>query len=107
MSRDPFGATLPCVATAQQSREQAHRIRVRSQAVRQETQRLRRFAAWHYRLRIAGGSRAPTTEVVEELGAGRKPKVVKFRPKKTKEDQITDALAASLAGMKKKRGARG
>jgi hypothetical protein len=27
-------------------------------------------SAWPYRLRIAGGSRAPTAEVVEEFGAG-------------------------------------
>lgn len=40
-------------------------------------------------------------ELVETKAAGRKPKVVKFRPKKDTDD-VTDALAASLAGMKKK-----
>jgi DNA end-binding protein Ku len=50
--------------------------------------------------------RARVMELVATKAAGKKPKVVKFRPKKTKEDQLTDALAASLAGMKK-RGARG
>jgi DNA end-binding protein Ku len=45
-------------------------------------------------------------ELVETKAAGRKPKVVKFRPKKESDD-VTDALAASLAGMKKKKAARG
>jgi DNA end-binding protein Ku len=45
-------------------------------------------------------------ELVETKAAGRKPKVVKFRPKKESDD-ITDALAASLAGMKTKKAARG
>lgn len=49
--------------------------------------------------------RARVMELVETKAAGKKPKVVKFRPKKAEED-VTDALAASLAGMKK-RGARG
>lgn len=49
--------------------------------------------------------RARVMELVETKAAGKKPKVVKFRPRKTEED-VTDALAASLAGMKK-RGARG
>lgn len=40
-------------------------------------------------------------ELIETKAAGRKPKVVKFRPKKETDD-VTDALAASLAGMKKK-----
>ncbi|HUR82821.1 MAG TPA: Ku protein [Thermoanaerobaculia bacterium] len=44
-------------------------------------------------------------ELIETKAAGRKPKVVKFRPKKESDD-VTDALAASLAGMKK-RSARG
>ena len=44
-------------------------------------------------------------ELIETKAAGRKPKVVKFRPKKDTDD-VTDALAASLAGMKK-RTARG
>jgi DNA end-binding protein Ku len=44
-------------------------------------------------------------ELIETKAAGRKPKVVKFRPKKETDD-VTDALAASLAGMKK-RSARG
>jgi DNA end-binding protein Ku len=41
-------------------------------------------------------------ELIETKAAGRKPKVVAFRPKKQKDDQIADALAASLAGMKRK-----
>ena len=41
-------------------------------------------------------------ELVETKAAGRKPKVVAFRPKKQKEEQLADALAASLAGMKRK-----
>ncbi|HEX8410188.1 MAG TPA: Ku protein [Thermoanaerobaculia bacterium] len=49
--------------------------------------------------------RARVMELVETKAAGRKPKVVKFRPKKDTDD-VTDALAASLAGMKK-RSARG
>ena len=44
-------------------------------------------------------------ELIETKAAGRKPKVVKFRPKKETDD-VTDALAASLAGVKK-RSARG
>lgn len=49
--------------------------------------------------------RARVMELIETKAAGRKPKVVKFRPK-TDTDDVTDALAASLAGMKK-RSARG
>lgn len=49
--------------------------------------------------------RARVMDLVETKAAGRKPKVVKFRPKKESDD-VTDALAASLAGMKK-RSARG
>lgn len=45
-------------------------------------------------------------DLVETKAAGRKPKVVKFRPKTKETDDVTDALAASLAGMKK-RTARG
>lgn len=45
--------------------------------------------------------RARVMELVETKAAGRKPKVVKFRPKKQKDDQLADALEASLAGMKK------
>lgn len=45
-------------------------------------------------------------ELVETKAAGRKPKVVKFRTKTKETDDVTDALAASLAGMKK-RSARG
>ena len=45
-------------------------------------------------------------ELIEAKAAGRKPKVVKFRAKKESDD-ITDALAASLAGMKTKKAARG
>jgi DNA end-binding protein Ku len=50
--------------------------------------------------------RARVMELVETKAAGKKPKVVAFRPRKTKEDKLADALQASLAGMKK-RGARG
>ena len=49
--------------------------------------------------------RARVMELIEAKAAGRKPKVVKFRPKPDTDD-VTDALAASLAGMKK-RSARG
>ena len=45
--------------------------------------------------------RARVMELVETKAAGKKPKVVAFRPKKQKEDQLADALEASLAGMKK------
>lgn len=54
--------------------------------------------------------RARVMELVETKAAGRKPKVVAFRPKKQKDDQIADALEASLAGIggaKQKRRARG
>ena len=50
--------------------------------------------------------RARVMDLVETKAAGRKPKVVKFRPKKDTDD-VTDALAASLAGMKKRSGTRG
>ena len=46
-------------------------------------------------------------ELIEAKAAGKRPKVVKFRPKQKETDDITDALAASLAGMKKKAGGRG
>jgi non-homologous end joining protein Ku len=49
-------------------------------------------------------------ELVETKAAGRKPKVVAFRPKKTKDDKLADSLEASLAGLKAarpKRSARG
>ena len=46
-------------------------------------------------------------ELIEAKAKGRKPKVVKFRPRVKETDDITDALTASLAGMKKKAGARG
>jgi DNA end-binding protein Ku len=49
--------------------------------------------------------RARVMDLIETKAAGKKPKVVKFRPKKDTDD-VTDALAASLAGMKK-RSARG
>ncbi len=45
--------------------------------------------------------RARVMELVEAKAAGHKPKVVAFRPKKQKEDQLEDVLAASLAGLKK------
>lgn len=44
--------------------------------------------------------RARVLELVETKAAGRKPKVIAFRPKKQKEDQLADALEASLAGAK-------
>jgi DNA end-binding protein Ku len=46
--------------------------------------------------------RARVMELIETKAAGRKPKVVKFRPKTKETDDVTDALAASLAGLKKK-----
>jgi DNA end-binding protein Ku len=51
--------------------------------------------------------RARVMELIETKAAGKKPKVVKFRPRKADPDDVTDALAASLAGMKKKAGSRG
>jgi DNA end-binding protein Ku len=45
--------------------------------------------------------RARVMELVEAKAKGHKPKVVAFRPKKQKEDQLADALEASLAGVKK------
>lgn len=50
--------------------------------------------------------RARVMELIETKAAGKKPKVVKFRPRREETDDITDALAASLAGVKK-RSARG
>lgn len=44
--------------------------------------------------------RARVLDLVETKAAGRKPKVVTFRPRKQKEEQLADALEASLAGMK-------
>lgn len=46
--------------------------------------------------------RARVEELVEMKSHGKKPKVVAFRPKKQKDDQLADALEASLAGVKKK-----
>lgn len=46
-------------------------------------------------------------ELVELKSKGKKPKVVAFRPKKTDESKLADALEASLAGMKKAGGSRG
>lgn len=51
--------------------------------------------------------RARVMELVELKSKGKKPKVVKFRPRKTDEDDLTDALAASLGAQKKRGGARG
>lgn len=51
--------------------------------------------------------RARVMDLIETKAAGKKPKVVKFRPKTSDADDITDALAASIAGMKKKAGGRG
>lgn len=44
--------------------------------------------------------RARVLDLVETKAAGRKPKVVAFRPRKQKEDQLASALEASLKGMK-------
>jgi len=41
-------------------------------------------------------------ELVETKAAGKKPKVVKFRPRKQKDEQLADALEASLSGIKRK-----
>lgn len=41
-------------------------------------------------------------DLVETKAAGRKPKVVPFRPKKQKDEQLAGALEASLAGLKRK-----
>ena len=46
-------------------------------------------------------------DLIEAKAAGKKPKIVKFRPKTKETDDVTDALAASLAGMKKRAGGRG
>lgn len=46
--------------------------------------------------------RARVLDLVEAKAAGRKPKVASFRPRKQKEDQVGDALEASLAGLRKK-----
>lgn len=51
--------------------------------------------------------RARVLDLVETKAAGKKPKVVAFRPKKQKDDQLADALEASLAGVKTKRKAHG
>lgn len=45
-------------------------------------------------------------ELVEAKSKGHKPKVVKFRPRKTDEDALADALEASLSGTRKKAGGR-
>jgi DNA end-binding protein Ku len=47
--------------------------------------------------------RARVLDLVETKAAGKKPKVVAFRPKKQKEEQLAGALEASLAGLKKPR----
>jgi DNA end-binding protein Ku len=47
--------------------------------------------------------RARVMELVEAKAEGGKPKLKVFRPKKQKEEQLADALAASLAGMKKRK----
>lgn len=44
--------------------------------------------------------RARVLDLVETKAAGKKPKVVAFRPKKQKDDQLAGALEASLAGLK-------
>ena len=43
-------------------------------------------------------------ELIELKSKGKKPKVVAFRPKKTDESKLADALEASLAGVKKAAG---
>lgn len=48
--------------------------------------------------------RARVLDLVDTKAKGRKPKVTAFRPRKQKEDQLADALAASLASVKKKAG---
>jgi DNA end-binding protein Ku len=47
--------------------------------------------------------RARVMELVEAKAEGGKPKLKVFRPKKQKEEQLADALEASLAGMKKRK----
>ncbi len=44
--------------------------------------------------------RARVLDLVETKAAGKKPKVVAFRPKKQKDDQLAGALEASLASVK-------
>jgi DNA end-binding protein Ku len=44
--------------------------------------------------------RARVLDLVETKAKGHKPKIVAFRPKKQKEEQLADALEASLAGIK-------
>ena len=51
--------------------------------------------------RIGYEYRARVLDLVETKAAGKKPKVVAFRPKKQKEDQLAGALEASLAGLKR------
>jgi len=51
--------------------------------------------------------RARVMDLIEAKAAGKKPKIVKFRPKTKETEDVTDALAASLAGMKKRAGGRG
>lgn len=51
--------------------------------------------------------RTRVMELVETKAAGGKVKVAAFRPKKTQEDALTDALEASLAGVKGRKVARG
>lgn len=46
--------------------------------------------------------RARVLDLVEAKAAGRKPKIRTFRPRPQKEDQVAEALEASLAGMKRK-----
>lgn len=46
--------------------------------------------------------RARVIDLVESKAAGHKPKVTKFRPRKQADDAIGKALAASLAGVKRK-----
>ena len=46
--------------------------------------------------------RARVMDLVETKAAGKKPKVVAFRPKKQKDEQLAGALEASLAGLKRK-----
>ena len=46
--------------------------------------------------------RARVMELVEAKAEGGKPKLKVFRPKKQREDQLADALEASLAGVKRK-----
>ena len=70
MWADPFIMMPPSVQSGTTVRA-AREIRGRARAVRLETQKLKRFAAWQVRLRIAGGSDVlPARDIVEQLVEG-------------------------------------